>query len=236
MGKTNATRRLSAQFGYRCMKSTLLGIWKVCALLCFLVAGASSATDGLGVSDENRAYQCRDTDPRYHCTAVGEASGKMVIQGSLERCSTKDISESRKNSLKFVQFELSKTSTIEFSAEGLVSMTIHDTNFLDQSPLADGVFFQMSLSPGTYTLTGEVPQCVDSLYDRETYRIGIENVSDNAIAGPATDRADEVDGEEFVLPDPVVAVANTVGVATLVTLGTLAAAFLVIFLLYASAY
>ena len=176
---------------------------------------------------------CRDTDSRYQCTPVGEASGKIVVKGALEQCLNETTTDLRPTTLRLVQFDVSQPSTIAIAAEGLLNMTMHGGSSMKGPVLAEGVFFQMALTRGVYTLAGEIRRCVSLGQDDEgTYRIGITNLSDTESAGMTQDGVGQDTEQEWKVPDPVIATANTLGTTALIVLVGTALFFLVVGLAY----
>lgn len=210
-----------------------LKVWNACALLCLGVATTAVCTEDTSIPEIRPKGDCRDTDSHYQCTPVGEISGKIVVKGTLQQCSNETTTGLPPTILKLVQFEVSQPSTIAITAEGLLNMTMHAGASMEGLVLAEGVFFQMALTRGAYTLASEIRRCVSlGQDDQGTYRIDITNLSETESAGMTQDGVDHDTEQEWKVPDPVIATANTLGTTALIVLVGTALFFLVVGLAY----
>ena len=233
MDKAISTQRLRN----RNASTVSLKVWNACALLCLGVATTAVCTEDTSIPEIHPKGDCRDTDSRYQCTPVGEASGKIVVKGALEQCLNETTTDLRPTTLRLVQFDVSQPSTIAIAAEGLLNMTMHGGSSMKGPVLAEGVFFQMVLTRGVYTLAGEIRRCVrDGRDDEGTYRIGITNLSETESAGMTQDGVGQNTEQEWTIPDPVIATGNVLGVSALVVLAGIAFVYLALILAYGLAW
>ena len=202
MDSRHSMLQMHKQFPTNCLNSIVFRVWNSGVLFCFLAASTNAASGNTGASGTDRNGQCRDTDPPYQCTDLGEISGKMVIKGSFEQCSTEELSNSsgsRRESSNLIlhQFQVSRPSNITVDTDGVMSVSIHMGTSLDAPALARGTVVNAELAPGTYTLVKEVPQCVDISSDKdERHQIVILTSTNGEVSDADLENTKDQRGED----------------------------------------
>ena len=176
----------TVQILFRHVLSFKASLYAFC--FCFLaVTTNATSSSGSGYSGGG----CRDADPGYECTQLGELTGTKVIGGSLARCTSEKLSntpgmKARETNLVLFQFRVSRPSVVAIEGSGLQQLVLHSRTSSVHMALGYGMNIESRLSrlaPGHYTLVGAAHDCLDdSPNKKDRYRIWIKVQASNGHA------------------------------------------------------